>query len=399
MTIRQIIGWETGSLLGEPPGGGISASTSAGSVFVGAVFLENSIVRTGNGSLKVVPASGAAGYWEAQVGASASLPAYFRFYVRITVLPSSKRMLWGDNRAGGLIINLNSNGTLELSMVGSATSTSSTALTDTSRWYLIDIKIVSGSQEVKIDGVSEMTTSAAGAANRMRFGAEDTVAATYTAYFDDYARSDTGFIGAGKVNLLLPISDDSRSTEWTGGAGGTTNLWDAVNNIPPTGTATETNLTQIEHAGGATGAYVANMTAYSTIGIAASDVINGVYPFIWTGEDSATGDKLLTFNLSLNPITEAVIAFNVADSVSGALGTWPTGWWVTSGISGGSPSNLTSPKMAVSRPETATRVASVCFMGIYVDYTPASIPSEGSQSDFIPAKSSQIVSVNRASFY
>lgn len=365
-------GWETGSVFGEPTrvAGANSFVTTVGSNAVGSVSWEKVIVRTGKGSLKVTPGSGAAGYWESQGSSTAGLPAYFRFYVRVTVLPSTARMLWGD--VSLFFITLNTNGTLSFKNTTAVLSgTSSQALTDTTKWYRIEVKITNGSQEMKIEGVSEVSfTQVTTTANKMRFGSEDTVAATYTAYFDDFARDDNAYPGAGNCVLLLPISDNARASAWTAGAGGTTNLWDAVNNTAPTGTsvATETNTSQIKHGGGATGSYDANMTAYSTAGIGASDTINNTFPFVWTGEEVTTGAKLLNFNILSNPAAPNTGNFDVA--AAGAEGTWHTGWVMTVGSLSGAPSTLNSPVMRVTRPETASRVPGVCFMGIYVDYTP-----------------------------
>lgn len=404
-------GWETGSLLAEPTIIPISSlvSTVAGTTSVGGVSLETSLQRTGRGCLKVVPASGAAGNWNPKTSASVGIPCYIRFYVKVTTRPSSlTRQLFGD--ISTYEIRLNPSGTLTLFKnipPATAIGTSSVALTDTTKWYLIELKITNGSQELKIDGISQVTGSDALAAvgEKLYFGSQDTIADTYTAYFDDFTVDDSAYPGQGAVVLLVPISDNARDTLWTGGLGGTTNLWKAVSNLPPTGTASETDITQIEHAGGAAGTtdrYDANMKTYSSAGIGASDTINSVFPFVWTGEDIATGDKLLSFLILSNPTSTQTSNFNVADGVSGALGTWPTGWWDTTGPAVNSPSVVinTSPVMRIIRPETASRVASCCFMGIYVDYTPATTTSPpGSESDFIPAKSSQIVSVNRASFY
>lgn len=376
-------GWETGSILAEPPMA-VSIPPITGPTVSGAVSLEGTIVRTGAGSLKVAPASGAAGYWNASavvgysIGAG-SLPTFWRFYVRITSSPpASTRMLWGDNAAFEL--RLNSSGQLILysNSDAAAVGTSITTLTDTTKWYRIEIKLVDGSQEVRINGSTAITGAlavSAGTGQKCYFGSQDTAAATYTAYFDDlYACYGDTWPGEGMSILLLPISDNARATLWTGGSGGTTELYKGVCNRPPNGKATETNLTQIEHGGGAAGttdAYDANMTAYSTAGITSGSVINLTMPFMWTGEDSATGDKLLTYNIASNPTTSARSNFNVAGTSSGATGDWPTGWWVTISNIGGAPTTLSSPVMRVTRPETANRVASVCFMGIYVDYTPA----------------------------
>lgn len=375
MTRQGIIGWETNSLSGEPPSTpAVAAISGPGSS--GSVSIESSIVRTGAKSLKVNPASGAAGWWEAASGEQASTDAYHRFYVRLTVLPASSRQLWGD--LASWHIKINSSGTLSLFDGATSKGTSLQSLTDTTKWYRVELFIGISSQEIRIEGTTEVSASdSITIAYNMRFGSEDTVAATYTAYFDDYARDSSTFPGEGSVALLIPISDNARDTLWTGGVGGTTSLFDAVNNTPPIGTATETDLTQIEHAGGAAGTtdrYDANMTTYSTAGITAAHVIKTLYPFMWTGEDIATGNKILTFEIFSNPAVGSGHAnFNVAPS-SGALGTWPTGWWMASGPITSSPSVTlgTSPVMRVIRPETVSRVASVCFMGIYVEYAPVS---------------------------
>lgn len=400
MTNYSVIGgFEVGSLLGEPRNAVVTSST-VGSGVTGAVSLEKVIVKTGTYSLKLSPASGATGFWDIQSGGlTFNSPIYIRFYLRITTLPASSRLIFNTPTTNAYNIKINSDGTLGLYKNDTLVGNSSIALTDTTKWYRVELKVTANSQELKIDGNSQVIdTVAAPGSTRIMFGANDTVAATYVAYVDDYALTSDNYPGDGKVVLLTPISDNARSTEWTGGVGGTTNLWKAVSNLPPTGTASETDTTQIEHAGGATGTYEAVMNSYSSAGIPENAVINTVMPFIWHGEDSATGDKLLEFNIKSNPATTSLGPFNVA-GVSGALGTWPTGWWIRTSPLGGAPSNLNSPIMVVSRPETASRVASVCFMGIYVDYTPATTIPPSSTSDFIPAKSSQIVSVNRASFY
>lgn len=382
MTRKFVYGFDTGSLSAEPtpetasPSNPISAATSTGSV---SLNTNASFLRTGAGSLKLTPASGAAGYYDISNGLSIGRPFYYRFYALPSSLPASQRLLAGSTEASALGLRINSDGSLQMYNNTTSLFTSSTKLTDTSKWYRIEIKSVSSPSalvELLIDGVSQ-GTSASSAAMRYYLGANDTVAATYTIYIDDIVIDDSSYPGDGKVLLLVPISDNARATLWTAGAGGTSNLFAAVDNTPPTGTASETDSTQIEHAGGAAGttdAYDANMTAYSTAGIASGDTINSVMPFVWCGEDSATGDKLLSFNIKSNPATTNSGSFNVADSSSGALGTWPTGWWRATAALGGAPSDLTSPVMTVIRPETASRVASVCFMGIYVDYTPAAGP-------------------------
>lgn len=372
MAVVLIGGFEVGSLKGEPQVV-VATSSTAGGVSVGSVSLERVIVRTGAGSIKLTPASAAQGFWEPNSAFNIGAPVFIRFYLRVTQLPAVNRLVFGDvSSVNSYGIKLNTDGTLGLFksiLVGN----SAVALTDTSRWYRVELKVTAGSQELRIDGVSQVTdTNATPGATRLAFGAVDTVASTYTAYVDDYCVSNSAYPGPGNVVLLVPISDNGRSALWTAGGGGTTNLWRGVDNKPPTGTtaALETNVNQIKHAGGATGSYDATMTPYSTAGIGAGDTINAVMPFIWHGEASATGHKLLTFNILSNPATVDSGSFDVSPTAT-AMGVWPTNWFVRTAPLGGAPGTLNSPVMRVTRPETATREADVCFMGIYVDYTPA----------------------------
>ena len=214
--------------------------------------------------------------------------------------------------------------------------------------------------------------------------------------WDDVALNDSNgsdqnsWPGAGSQVLLLPISDNARDTKWTGGAGGTTNLYDAVNNTPPIGTATETDLTQIEHAGGAAGTtdrYDANMTTFATTGLTAADTISLMQFVEVDGEDITTGAKLLNFEVLSNPVMASPGNVTAGDNI-GALGTYPANWAAHRSAVLYNPSVDVdvSPVMRARRPETASRVASVCFMGIYVEYVPAEddpAPRTGGLSEFI----------------
>ena len=280
---------------------------------------------------------------------------------------------------------LASSGTIRLfNAVGSAQIGSASAALGQNQWYRIELKITIGTgavdaAELLIDGVSIASTSGASISdlvpNTLALGTDTTAALDDWALNDDQGSNQNSYPGSGGIVLLVPISDNARAALWTGGVGGTTNLFDAVNNEPPIGTATETDLTQIEHAGGAAGstdAYDANMTTYTTAGIGASDTINVLQLLAAHGEDIATGTKLLAFSVVSNPAIATSGNVNAGDNV-GALGTWPSNWAVHRGTVTYTPSVTvgTSPVMRALRPETANRVASVCFMGMLVDYTPA----------------------------
>ena len=270
---------------------------------------------------------------------------------------------------------------LEISMTYSAAGAETYEL----RWN--DVVVHSGSAAI---------TAASGW--QVGFGLGAGVGANVIWYADDCALNDStgasqnSWCGEGKVVNLIPTSDSARAALWKGGVGGTTSLFDAVNNIPPIGTGTETNLTQIEHAGAAAGttdAYDANMTTYTAAGIGAADTIMVVENLMVTGEDISTGTKLLNVQAVSNPAISVSANFDVG---SAAVGTFPTNWNAArSGVVSYLPSVTlaTAPVLRVIRPETASRVASVCYMAMVVEY------------QAVAAQRSIIVrqAVNRASTY
>jgi len=285
-----------------------------------------------------------------------------------------------SDQAGTINIRLNSTGTLGIYLQNTLIGTTATTLSlDT--WYWIGIRVVTGSsvEWLQIDGVDAgVVGSATVTTIHSNFGFFDASGpqAAADAYWDDILLDNASFVAPSKIVTLSPISDNARATLWTGGAGGTTSLFEAVNNEPPVGTATETNTTQIEHAGGAAGttdAYDANMTSYSTAGIAAADTVTALQYSIIHGEDINTGTKLLNFSIVSNPTQASGIANFAAGADAGALGTFPSTWTRAQNTLVESPAVTkgTSPVMRVVRPETASRVASVCYMEIAVAYQEA----------------------------
>jgi hypothetical protein len=365
-------GFETLDLLAE----GQSNTTSNHPAAVGSVAIETGIVRSGAGSLKLTPASGAAGYWDGQVGVTTTAP-FLRFYVRVTVLPSSTRYIFASTG----ILRLTSTGAIELyGGGGTLIGTSTTTLSDPTRWYRIEVKQQAGAWELRIDGLTEVSGSQLTTNHQLRFGATDTVAATYTAYIDDIAYDTANWLGAGVCLLLLPTSDNT-VTNWTAGAGSASNLWDAVNNTPPAGvaSASETNTSNIESANGSgTAAYTANVQSYTASGIAPADSINADTALIRHGEDIATGTKTGTFELTGNPVIAATtFTFGLdggAHAAEGASGLWRT---YRSPVSASPVVTLgTAPTIKIVKTDTGTRAACVDLMGVYVEYTPATATAQ-----------------------
>lgn len=297
---------------------------------------------------------------------------YFHFGLYIATLPSANMIIMQLN---GINLLLTTTGNLRVGSGGS----DSTVTLSTGTWYWIGYRGVTGTSVVlfQIDGVDQVTGNFTSSGTAITIGTQS--AGTVDVYYDDLIGDDAGFVAPTKVSLLAPISDNARATLWTTGAGGTTALWDAVDNVPPGGLASgsETATSSIKHAGGAAGttdAYDANLQSYTTAGVTSGATIVAVQSFIRCGADIATGTKLLAVGLVSNPAESLSGSFTLPGVAHGAdSATTPTSWITDRHAATISPSVTlgTSPVLRVNRPETASRVACVDFMGLYVAWRPA----------------------------
>jgi hypothetical protein len=322
-----------------------------------------------------------------------------RIYLCFQSLPTTNaiiaRFLAGISATTvGIGVRLNSNGSVDFlrNDTGATlfSSASGVIVADSATFYRFECKVILNVSaqitdvECCIDGASIGTTSGltlATSSGLMQAGWCGAPGASKQCWIDDIAINDStgaannSWCGSGKIILMKPASD-SQIGSWTGGAGGVTNLFDAVNNTPPIGTATETNLTQIESvdASGdnATDEYRGNCGSYATAGVGATDVVNAIVPYICHGEDVATGSKSGSFGLQANPVT-TYEAFSFGND-AGALGTYATNWVLLTGTTVQAPSVTVGSNLivAVRKTDTGTRVASVCLLAAYVDFTPTS---------------------------
>ena len=377
MAVTFMCGFESAAAL-------VDLGPGSGYVLAGTYAYSATQARTGTRSMRFNPASVANGSLQI-----AHVQDYFHFGLYVASLPSIDRCIAGNPIGGRLNVRLTSAGALAVYLNTTLIGTSSAAFASPG-WHWVGIRQVTGTSVVflQIDGVDEVSGTATITTDFYNVGFMNNEASAADIYMDDVIRDDAGFLAPSKVALLLPISDNARATLWTGGTGGTTNLYDAVNNTPPVGSATESDTTQIEHAGGAAGstdAYDANLTTYSTAGVGSGDTVLAAQALIVWGEDISTGTKLLTYRIDSNPLFAGESSIDVSTSDgSGAVGTYGASpdYWnerrsaiKTTGLVIDTDITLgTSPVFHVVRPETASRVASVCFMGMYVAWTPYVAP-------------------------
>lgn len=95
------------------------------------------------------------------------------------------------------------------------------------------------------------------------------------------------------------------------------------------------------------------------------------------GEDVTTGAKTGTFAMVSNPAITAANVLgpslsNFGPDAGGAVGTYPTNWVVQRGAMTYRPviAQSTKPVGRISKSDTGTRAADLCFMGLMVEYFP-----------------------------
>lgn len=255
--------------------------------------------------------------------------------------------------------------------------------------YLLELYVkydTAGNETVtgRVDGVQFATFTGAISASAgvdVSFGVS--ASANMTAHFTDWAVNDdqgadnTSWCGDARTAMLLPASDDAGNSfigidGWRAGLGGVTNLFAAVDNTPPTGTTSPgSSATQIVcDTPSVARNYVAVTAAYSTV-LAAGDTINVVQGIVAHGESVTTGTKTGTIDLFANPAGSVSGSFNYGAD-AGAVGAWPSLWVVlrTGQVIAPTPTRSSGASFRVTA-AASTRNVDVCFMGVYVDYTPA----------------------------
>ena len=372
------------------------------------VTYDSSVKRTGNFSGKCD--SGAGGVAAAcstcvpVVAITPSSTVYAREYFNFTNLPASTVSILAPLSviSTGGAVKITSGGVVQLwdntaanVQIGSDGPTLSTGT-----WYMIELAITLNasslitSVEARVEGssIASGSVTGVGAFSQASFSAGwiDAPGTSKVVNIDDGAINDsTGaanntWCGSGGVVLLVPTGDSAKGTGWTNDAAGTTNFFDAVDNKPPVGIADTTGgsgLHQLRNAtANANSSYDATMTTYTAAGVPAGATINAVLPFVVTAAPVTTSSKQGTVGVVSNP-TIANVALDIAGT-SGAFwsgsaaGTYATGWKGSRGTFTATPSVTlgTAPVMRITQVTSSTRIAMVCFMGIYVDYTPAVIP-------------------------
>jgi hypothetical protein len=392
-----------GFALNSPGDTSLSPDGQASSGGGGAVTWDSTVQRSGVYSLKCASGAGGTAWGQrdnptSTLGTTLYLSAWFNFDLAQSATLTIMRWTVGGVNCGE--VRLTSADKLQLwnAVAGTQIGSDSIALT-ASTWTKVALSVLinTGSTdalELQVNGSSVASASGLALTDSVNtpigaYGIRVNAGSGATnLWVDDVIVNDsTGgnqntWPGDGKLILLLPTADSAVGTGWTLGTGTaiSSNGFGSVDNTPPLGVANVeagSDPKQIRNAASAANSnYDATMTTYSAAGIAAGDTINVIVPWVSTAAPVSTSAKQGTVGMVSNP-TIANIAL-AADGVSGAFwqgsieGTFPTGWKWSPGTVTYVPSVTvgTAPVMRITQVTSSTRIATVCFMGIYVDYTP-----------------------------
>lgn len=367
--------------------------------FSGTMFIDSTNFHSGTRSLRfdINSASQPNTAWSFP---SVSRPYHWRIWFRYDAAPNgASRVFIAYNGTDQVGLRLQTNGKLSLETQNVDRVTTAAAL-PTNTWLLI--KIASNWQStgnspydsLQVNGETLVTNTAFTTTGPtvMNIGWTDntiTGSTFFKIWFDDIAFNDgsgSAETGApddsGHVVYLRPVSDNAIGG-WTAGAGSTSNLWDAVNQLPPRGIVGDDNATSIKNVvSSATDNYDANIQSYTAAGIPATAKIRLVQAVVRAGEHSATGTESGAVQLVSNPSDGGETTFSFGDD-AGAHGNDTTqsitaastlnpdlNWRTEMGSYVYLPTVVrgTQPVVRVGKRTASTNQVCVDFIGILVEY-------------------------------
>lgn len=376
----------------DPDGAGQTAS----------VTRDTSVFRSGASSWKCNSgASNVVANIQSTAADIADGNSYFmRGYFNASAAPSSASTILGIGVSliTGVFARLRTDGTLELLVNSAVQGSASTATITDGNWHRVELKATATAtttwtaSELLLDGASVATwTGSITRGTNFAWGygcRSDAPGANKIINVDDIAINNSSgsvnnsYPGSGRVVLLKPTVA-SLQTGWTNDAGNTTNVHNAVNNTPPAGIADTTSGSGLHQARNATSNANVNIdmavTDYLTAGIVAADTINAVQAWAATGAPVTTNSKHGTLGIASNPAVSQVSLSSTGTAgafwAGAAAGTYGGGWkWSPSTMSETPAVTLSlTPTVRVTQVTSNNRIAMVCGMFMYVEYTPGRI--------------------------
>lgn len=380
---------------------GTTAIAAEDAAFSGVqgLTIEKSIRRTGRFSAETASSNAMA--WLIPGGTFTLLRNYyFRAYVYFRQFPTADQLLIRLTNGGTTVVGValrNSDKVLSLYTGTIAPSFGVSSPVVLNRWYEIDLRVKIGTgaldeAEARLDQTSfasAATQSWADGATNFRFG--NMLSSTGRVLWDDIIVNDdqganaNSWPNGGGFHLLLPVSDVSRDAGWLDGdAAGTTNLWDSINNLPPTATGNSTSGQagrRIQNAVNTTTQnYQCEVQSYTEAGVPASDTIRRTQAYCSHCNGTA-GAGTMSGQVMSNPADGAEV-----QTTNTSIGiAWPTAWTKLATTEQWNPTvtRSTRPQIRLGKRFASTNRMEFALAGLLVE----SIPGGGAPT------------VNRQSMY
>jgi hypothetical protein len=321
---------------------------------------------------------------------------YAAFWMRLPALPASGTDMIASVQSGSFFVG----GALEVTSTGRirwsnpSAQQSAAGVIVAGQNHLIEIRKNANSvagyveQEIRVDGVSVLnntTTADVRTPDGIRVG--DIFSDNHSPNIghiivnDDQGASDNSWPGETRLRWMLADADQLRDAGWVAGAGGTTSLFEALNNNPPTGVAdvSATNTSQIKNGNNATGdRYDALMQTRAEAGVPTGAYVLGMEARTLVGRSGAT---VLTAGIEAeykSGVTEAEVQAAPA-ATAGTISESSTGSWLR--LSNGwknlvGETLLSEPRVRLYKQTASAQFLMACFLGVVVEYTDTEPPQD-----------------------
>lgn len=371
-----VSGCEIFSAVGVNSGSSDGALVGTNSTWV----RDTSIKRSGLASAKVSNAASSPAYLNSNITGTTQVISIWIYFTAAP--PNNCRVVglyYGTGAYYQIAARLNTDRTvtIEYNNGSGYNSLGTSSALATSTWHNVQVRKnnAGGTAAGRVNGttigsISSISWVAAHTTCHLREAVS--LSSAWDLWIDDWISDDTEiWIGNDKVYIAYPLSDSQVGT-WTGGGGGTSNLYQAIDNFPPTGSDDDTGLIETADTSGdnSTDEYRANCGNYTNLGIGTSDTVKAHQWGCWHAEDANSGTKTGVFGGQTNPFGSSP-SFNYGNN-TGSAGSFPTNWFCSRFVADSQPVTKGNDIILyVRKTDTSSGIAQVAFLWVYVDVEPA----------------------------
>lgn len=377
-----------GTNLSMPKMGNNAAEGQQTTVFGGWGFGGNDRTGFGHASYGIF-ANGAQQNGFVVSGMSTTPPCYLRAWIFLGTAPpvNGQILAISNNVDQNLELTWRTDGKMSMSHTGTLSTTTSGVVTQ-GQWILVQMytnwatsgdtdQIIINGEVLRDFGAHNATLPSAifagfsGAATNpgTQLSIDDIAFNDASGSFENTAPDDSAFV------MWLPAVSDTAIGGWTAGAGSTSNLFEAVNNVPVTGvaSASETDATNIKNSvSSTTDNYDAGIISYQSAGVPSNKAVRLVQAVARHGENASAGTESGAVQLVSNPADAGETSFTFGADAGAHVGDATTStllWRTTYGAIVYNPTLTRTNRAVVRVGKRTAAVAQVCVdaLGLMIE--------------------------------